>query len=438
MSVFGNNIYEYRDSVITEAYVGKTPLLLECEKAIQKIRESKNNSFYKDINRSKEILELNRLLEKQFGMEICCVQLYPSKILNGYTMVLGNTFDVAEELDLAQWVIADKQNGYRFKPGNNFCINVHLAQALFMDDNFTNAEIVAIILHEIGHNFADCIYDPIGFANKDGMIAYKKAILAMTLIGIIILIATGDISGWFKGLYHLRVLNNKYRNTQAKKERRKAPNILRSIINGIRGNVNDFNYFVDSVLNRLFGKTWLKAKKKAAELSGAKERARNSLARQNEVIADKFAGIYGYGPDQVSALFKFDSIPGAAEKFVQGLGKFGEEANYLYQKIVEDLCDFDCHPHNIQRAYEEIKLLENELKKESCDPKAKEAIQKQIDDIKLVINEFLKIREEFSKSEKAKRLYYAYVNGSCPDAISDEIENAIEKAFDELMDNGHR
>ena len=77
MSVFFNEAAQYRAlTVVNEAYIEKTPILLEIEKQIGKIRAI-YDSRYKDINNSPEVVELNRLFEKQFGMDIFALHLIP-------------------------------------------------------------------------------------------------------------------------------------------------------------------------------------------------------------------------------------------------------------------------------------------------------------------------------------------------------------------------
>lgn len=433
MPVFGNDIYNYRDNyIVNEAFVGKTKTLLEIEEQIGRVRE--NLGFYKNINQSKEVLQLNRLIEKQFGVDVCAFKIYNSNIANAYTCVIGKRFDVAENYKMSEMVIADKQNGYRFKPGNNFCLLVNVAYGLITDTQYTDGEILAVILHEIGHNFADCIYDKIEVNNRDMMLKIKKIILEsrLKLIFSIVFIPIA-----IRNNKMLKDYNNENQNKKQRKFQSKHYGVIRSVLNGMVGKTKDFGTFINCVYSRLFGLDDIRAKKRIMDLRGYKTKARASLDRQNEVIADKFAGIYGYGPEQATALIKLENTPGSAEKFVNKLGGFGRRANEAYNDLIRDINDYDCHPQVIQRINEEIKLLENEIAKEDVDPKMKKVIQDQLNQLRKVIADNIKASEEFSKNENAQRLYNAYVNDNCPDAVDEEIENAIEKAFDEVL-NGKK
>lgn len=434
MSIFGNGLYNYRDNyIVNEAYVGKTKTLMEIEEQIGKIRE--NLGFFKSINSSKEVLTLNRLLEKQFGPDIAAVKIYNSNSPNAYTMVIGKRFDIAENVKMSDMVMADKQNGYKFVPNNNFVLLVNIAYGLIADPQYTDAEIVAVILHEIGHNFADCIYDRIDIANKSMMNRLKQIILESRLALIFSIIG---IPMAIKYQGYLRTFNNQRQNDKEKKAQSKKPSFIKGIINGMVGKCKDLRSFTNAVVARLFGKSDLMAAKRAMEIKGAKQAARKSLDRQNEVIADKFAGVYGYGPDQASALIKLEGTPSSAEKFVNKLGGFGRKANEAYNDLIRDICDYDCHPQVIQRINEEIKLLENEIKKEDIDPKVKNAIQDQLNQLRRIIAENIKSNDKFSKDKNAQMIYNAYINNECPDAVDQEIEDAIENALNDVLDNGKR
>lgn len=433
MPVFGNEIYNYRDKyIVNEAYVGKTKTLLEIEEQIGRVRE--NIGFFKNINQSKEVLTLNRLIEKQFGPEICAFKIYASNIQNAYTCVIGKRFDIAQEVKMSEMVVADKQNGYRFKPGNNFCLLVNVAYGLIADTNYTDAEILAIILHEIGHNFADCIYNKIEIDNRNIMNSIREIILRTRIAKIFSIIG---IPMAIRDELMLRDLNNKNQNEKEKKYQSRKPGRIRAIINGMIGKCSDFNSFVNGICTRLFHRGDIKNDKRIMDLKGYKQQARASLNRQNEVIADKFAGIYGYGPDQATALLKLEDSPSNSEKFVNKLGGFGRKANEEYNDLMRDINDYDCHPNMIQRIYEEIKLLENEIAKEDVDPRMKKVIQDQLNQLKEIIAENIKENEKFTKNQNAQRLYYAYVNDNCPDAVDQEIEEAIEKALDDVL-NGKK
>ena len=439
MSVFFNEAAQYRAlTVVNEAYIGKTPILLEIEKQIGKIRAI-YDSRYKDINSSEEVVELNRLFERQFGMDVFALHLVPEDVINGYTTVFADTFDIAAEYDLANMVVADYNNGYRFREGNDFCILVTLYRGLFMAKELSDAEIVAVILHELGHNFADCIYEDIRIANKEMMEAYKEflkttlifeCILAgCTVIGIplIPLIIAG----------HKHMINqytNSKRNEKEKKEQAKNPSWIKGLLSGLVSKFKDIDQFWTEVLMRRFKAGAYKNYYRRLKGSGKDKTARGSLSRQNEVIADKFAGIYGYGPEQASCLYKMHNIQSNASKYVDSISEAARKANLAFEDVIKESHLYDCHPHYIQRALEELKLLKRELEKNSLDPKAKVALLNNIAQLEAIIKEAIDATKSKDEHEKLQALYAAYIYNEMPDAVDKEIEDKIEQAFDAVLE----
>ena len=437
MSIFGNTIDLYRDYLmINEAYVGKTPILEQIEQEIGKLR--KKVSYYNTNNTLKETLRINRLFEKQFGMDVFGLHIYPSEDANGYTMVLGTNFDIAKYEVLHDCVVADSTNGYRFKPGNNFCIQVFLATSMFTDDTLTDEEIVAVILHEIGHNFADCIYDDIEIANRDMMLAYKKALGSM-------LIASALLSVLTLGLYlphfvdHAKAafskqFKNEKKNKYEKKQQHHGKGFIKSILKGLKGKKNDLFGYINELVARLGGDAKYNRYYRIQDILHTPDKIRKSLGRQNEIIADKFAGIYGYGPAQASSLLKMSEMTSKAYKTAN---KISSKANSKFEKAILKINNYDVHPQSIQRAMEEVKLLKNELKKEDLDPKVRKVIEDQLNELYRVMDEFCTKSDELDSNTNARRVYNAYIRDEFPDAVDEDIEDRIEQALEDAL-NGKK
>ena len=253
MSMYGNDIFYYRDYLmLNEAFVGKTPILEDIEKKIGEAR--KKIKYYSANNTLKEVLEINRLFEKQFGMEVYALQIYPSNTVNAYTQVLAANFDIAEDIIMHDWVEANSSMGYRFKKDNNFCILVNIATSLICDEQYTDEEIVAILLHELGHNFADCIYDDIELANRNMMIAYKKYLIYIVIIGAILsVISFGLFAPTFiNSLLNLtgkKFNNEKKNNDQTKKQSREGSGMFAGLIEGINAKIHDINNFIGEFIS---------------------------------------------------------------------------------------------------------------------------------------------------------------------------------------------
>jgi hypothetical protein len=330
-------------------------------------------------------------------------------------------------------VTGDIKNGYKFRKGNNFCLLMTITYGLFTNEAFTDEEILAVLLHETGHNFADAIFDEIELGNRNMMLNYKKfliakiigeAILSVLTLGLALPFLVRDINTLNKGL------NNAYKNKSQKQKQSKPGSVIKSILNGIKGKYGDVNMFINELLNRLGGGDYLERVYRYLDGTNRKEEIRNSLGRKNEVIADKFAGIYGYGPAQASALLKMDSYKSAAHKLAATIDK---NANKSYEEAIFKINDYDVHPQSIQRALEEVKLLKNELKSKDLDPKLKKVIETQLNQLYDIIEQYSTTSKTLSETDNARRLYNAYINDECPDAVDKEVEDKIEKAFNDAL-----
>ena len=429
MGLYGNNIFiDEHVRFINEAYFGKLPFLLEVEEAIHELRKPENLDKFKDLDASAPVQRINRLMEQGFGMECFSLQIKHNDTVNAYTIPVAIRYDVAIDMNINELVYATQSEGYRFKPNNNLCIICVIYRGLLMVPELTDSEIVAIMLHELGHNFTDAIYKKIRIANK-------KTVQYCYQYYFIIAIYMAFCK--FKPLKALKFLSfwSKKKNNsiyQVNKNKNIKYNPIRGIKNTIGGTITDMRDFCKGVIKRYFqfGKA-VKNKRMIEIFSSDNNINKKSFGRIDEVIADKFAGVYGYGPEQGSALLKMEKCRTKAAKFVDKLPG-GKEKNRKYDQLWTDYTNWDEHPHHIQRINEEIKVLEFELKK-GCDPKYATMIKSQIAQLKQLIKDASTIMKEFNEDEKAKALYNAYINNQEPLAVDEEIEDEINNALDALL-----
>ena len=426
MSIYGNNILEYRYQIVNEAYFGKTDTLMEIEQQIGIIRQNALKKL-SDINRSAEVQKLNRLFEKQFGMEVFALHIERNEMINAYTVPVARRFDVAFKDDIIKKVAASKSKGYYFTPGNNLCIICNIYLGLLKCESITDEEIVAVILHELGHNFADAINDKIAIANYNFAKSYFYYLI---FYGIIMAIRSFGLTiPKFVSAYRSNL--NK---VNVKREKRTRKRIFEGLFKTIKATTDDINSTINSVVYRLlYGGSYLRFYKKIAEKQKVPEKVRQSTDRINEVIADKFCGIYGYGLAQASALAKMNKQVSRASQITSKIPFIGKQRNDDYEAETIDLSRFDCHPAIIQRLNSEINLLQAEINKNDIDPKLQDSIEKQIEQMKKLRDNIMKVTNEMSKNEKLVAEYNKYVNDHEPNPLDDKVEEEIHKSFDELI-----
>lgn len=427
-----------RDTILNEAvqfvnevYVGKTPTLEKIENQIGLIRRNLNR--FDDFDSNKETQALNRLFEQQFGMDVFALHMDYHKEMDAWTWALSSHIDIIKNVDFSKWITADRKDGFRFKPKNGFCISANVSYGILGNPDLTDAEVVAIILHEIGHNFADFLDNKVYFANRNYIKSIKKL---LRIKAIIISIFTFGLLTPLAIYDYKKTLKQFYNSNKREKEEK-----LQNDYNKERGEKLAKRAEKE---DEIYTKQMVKAKTDEFTIRSAEQQKgyiyknkakitkanRESIDRRNEIIADKFTAVYGYGLDLGSALDKIDKTPSESYKIIAQMPG-GKKINDRWEEIYKDITEFDCHPHTIQRINENIKILEDELNRADMDPKMKGVIKSQIKDMKELTKE---IGTRINKNPKGIQIGYdAYVYKELPDATTEKIEQEINDNFNKLL-----
>jgi hypothetical protein len=421
-----NEAVEY----INEAYIGKTDLLQRIEEQIGVVRMHLDRN--KPFDSNPEVLKLNRLFEEQFGMQIFALHMDPHKEIDAYTIRLCTNFDIAGKIDYPKSVIIDRDKGFRFKPGNNFCINIVINFGILGSPDFTDGEILAIILHEIGHNFADFIDNKIRLQSINIVEGWKELLLKEAIFMSLLIITIPFVYLDYKNT--IKYNTNEYKNQAARKAREKS-SVISAKVSAMAANIGDFFEDIKSTLYRYNPIKRVIAKSNARVRNLYKDElaksARESLDRRNEIIADKFAGMYGYGVELASSFQKLGNYVSRSDRWLMKLPG-GEKVNNTWKDLFKDINEFDCHPHSIQRINENIKLLKDELKQEDMDPKLKNVIIKEISEMEDIVKNIANKVKDNPDDIQAK--YDAFVNEKLPDATTEKIENEITDELNKLLE----
>jgi hypothetical protein len=228
-------------------------------------------------------------------------------------------------------------------------------------------------------------------------------------------------------------MKNSYKKKEAEKKQQKS-NPVGALIGGLGSTIGDFFITIGEVLSKINPLNYIFAKfqKLLYDNQFNKTATKKSLSRRNEIIADKFAAVYGYGPELSNGLLKMDNQKSKAYEVVDKLPG-GKKINDKYDELYKNINEFDCHPYSIQRINECIKVLEDELKQEAMDPKMKKVILEQLDQLKEIIKDATTAKSEDERETKAA-IYNAYVNNKLPDATTKEIEKEITDNLNKIME----
>ena len=382
---------------INEAYFGKTPELLEAEKYIGKFRKKYMGKYITNIfvNQDKDLLKVNRILEDFFGLGCMSITVQNVSIANAMTMPIDHRIEYMLDKDA---VLVDK-NGFKFNKDADYTMIIYIYSGIMFNPDITDGEIMAVLLHEIGHNFNSCMNKKVGVMTKIYTSIYAmKNIVNLNIYGLLSL--SDKAVGFDKKL--------------TRKIREKDIKILRipmdilqwvddMFINGI------FNIIqIKNMIIILTGKIDI-----IKTILNKFENPLDLLFLKTDYIAeresDNFATIYGYGQETISIQRKFDTSEAEQGMLIKRVFNKIPLLPAFYNLFLESIMIipsiFESHPETIDRCTDQLALLKRELTKTDLDPKMRNTI---LQDIKACEKELDKLSQvDFSlvDAHLFKKLY---------------------------------
>lgn len=290
-------------SILNEVYIGKKASLKKMEEVIHNLREpylqDKGNNFtgLVNIQRDPNLALLEKMLEEEFGFKNLYLSVSSKPCANAWTYPIDLYLDTS--MDMGNLVVTSN-TGYKFKPIAKAASSITLTSKLLFDPRFTDAEILAIILHEVGHNFQSVMNGKLrSITQMQSFIIYITA-----------------YSGYFLNLLYV---SNSFKDFENNIKR----NIVRN--NGL-GTIIGFGSMISAVaakiLNELIGLTTIGTLGLSYMAIAIYNLAisfynpvqilidfiYNIPGKGKENLADSFCYIYGYGTEQISALAKMESM----------------------------------------------------------------------------------------------------------------------------------
>lgn len=422
-------------TAVDEAYIGKTRELEEVTELFRQIKNKKDLNIKNCTSTMSEVLKINRLIEKQFNMDIFNLDIIATDVVDAYSYTIGLRLDF-EYSNMREFVVGDIKSGYKFKPGNNLCVRTCMSYGMIKDPRFTPEQLTACLLHEIGHNFGDCIDNTIMVENKQFIKDYKMTLKLYIILSILTLGLTGNP---FKYIGMYNDIDNKKLNKKYKKKNKKKPGSgkISAYFTGVINSIKD-TLELKMIINSRTNKNtidYLSRYYDNGNLSDNKRKAiRTSSSRISEVIADKFAGIYGYGSEFADLMITFNTVSGSREykatkKAKPKLNKYNDD----FERALFNLNAFDCHPQEVQRVIEVLKTLKLEYEKDDIDPVLKKELIYQINQIEDKLNKMCDTASYIEEVDKDHAKFNKYIYEQDPSAVDEEIENIINSELDEVL-----
>ena len=344
-------------------YYGKNEQLIQCEKIIQKMIDigHKDGQMTQDFANCQ--YELANKLANIFGFSelsfnSSIVTYFPGMLLSS-TSPGGCTLCQAVILKYTK-IAAGKASGSGttrvidfdrnhkgivFKPGSNYVMRMYLGMDLFMDygdNSMTAQEIMAVILHEIGHNF---YVGPVRELSKYAFMLLDISDLSSLIHSIV----------FMEGVLPVTAEIDKVIPADIKKITAQIVNTLGWALQPIwnmRRLLSAYNSFA-ATLGLIAGTLYIKIDYMVVNA------VRAGFNYDSEKYSDAFATAYGYGPELSTALAKLSRVK---FKFTSKNKSIDNALNFLYEICVLPLdiifCLTDEHPNNQARLMNDIKYLE--------------------------------------------------------------------------------
>ena len=426
---------------LNEVYYGKPKKLLEAEKILDDIKKDYNGEYYNasSIQKDNRWNRLSELIGDEFGFKTLYIEVIATKDHNAYTRPICYAIDCMPQCRAKKNLIVDK-SGMKFKPSAGYVAMIGIYTGLLLNPDYNAGEIMAMIIHEIGHNF-QAVIDETMFWFSD--ITYIAKIVGSVAQSI----TKGDISGAIANGMTPITNSMLYRKIQVGVSqylyKQSWYNVFLVINDQILGRFNDLKSNIGYAVSALMGwGAWIfPGIMYSLVLNSIISAVLDPLGYRAEKISDNFSTIYGYGPELSSALLKLET-KGYYDKDIQKAldgNIMGAILRNGYGSLMMFGTICDPHPDTFERCYDQIRYLETEIKESDLSPACKAELNKQIDMIRKDMDKTMK-HTDFSKEWDAFR--YSVAQSVYTDEgdfrhkfMGKNIHKNIQKTYDKAIKN---
>lgn len=409
---------------LNELYIGNSPIL-PLQNQLSIIRSKfKNKPFSNSTNVDKDILKFNRLVEKLFGYESFALNICPDQTINAYAWPIY-AFRSKDEIRKMMNSLKAAKTGFKHDPTNGKISAIcTLNLGLINYDEITDEEIMAVLLHEIGHTFFQAVTD------KD---------CVYTLVSRIIETIYAVNSKIVNRISDAKPITQKDIENDVITSISYATisDDLINVFSKVKNTVFNLPHSISSTAKKVLSTVSSKFFKESMEDNMRKTR----YAYTNEKFADSFAVMYGYGVPLQQFLLKIDDY------YIKELDIHQSRNSVIIAYKVFKYMLFDSlayitnlmdeHPKDLARIKVSIEYLKRELSRESLDPKMKLELMRQIEDLNKLIEDYI----NFPKDEDniaIRRAYYRELykrfggDRREQDTDNDALFRRIDKRYEEL------
>ena len=435
------------DSIIAlnEVYFGKTPELQKMEKQLGIFRSKYLGKYIMNVycNSDPDLLKFNRMMEDYFGFGCFTLHVINQPIANAYTCPIDMRLDV---LNTNKHLVADKK-GFKFNKDADYSVLVCVYSGIMFNPEMTDEEVMAVIMHEVGHNFYAAL------DRNHGVLSNLYSIYALyaNIYNAIIHLLTGNISKSVDDVKDIFQSTNLYRKiADGIGQQLRTNQSALVVIHDWFETFGNITATVQGGLIKLIDLLSLGLIWPAGAFLASLLKLRSPLSiisltllYPNERLADNFCTMYGYGAAQSRALEKLTSrsikLPSKIEDaynkipIISNLYAINLSLGYIIMET------FDEHPSTIARTKDQLDMLKREAMKEDLDPKMRKVI---LSDIKACEDQINKITDVSDKLDKdiLTHAYYKALYENCgskrlKDLLFDEVNkfDVYDRTYQEKL-----
>lgn len=438
--------------ILEELYVGETDFINRLIEEVSKARAPYVGKMKRPIKGNKDFIKIGDMLSEEFGFYAVTFTVPFDQSTNAFTYPITMNIDQTI-VDKKPKFIKNRGLRYDEKLNSRMCIMVAITAGVWFNSEFSDREVVAALLHEIGHSFVT------QSARTIDIIEANRLGLAYNIIYKIMLDLMTPGIGWAQLPSDISTASNvssKGKEIKNKVARELANNPLFIGFNGISAIME----WLGGIFTRVFMEVMVLFNS-ASNLIAIPFVALNkilsmfnkpatAIARSQEYLSDSFASMYGLGPEISSFLVKIEysskSTGTITQRVLDNIPVIGALNQTMSIPVLLMADTINTHPSTISRIDKILDELEKELKNSDLSPKTKEAVKKNIKDLERIKEEALAPQKKKKyNAEMVKRMWFAFLNdkGTEPDSLEkyytdlktrdDYVKS--ESVVDEFIDN---
>ena len=373
---------------INEVYFGKQPQLQKIEKELDEFRNKYMTQYLNANSNSNSdpiLYNINREFEKFFNFGNFCIFIMADAMPNTFTIPIDYNMEIGLDKEQPSKNICADYTTFKYKKWSDYACIVCVNTGLIFNPKFTTNEVMAAIMHEIGHNFFTAINDK------------NIPLAAIYRILYFVIVVENIIAGRIDMILQLFIASNTFIGASIKSMADsicKNGLLIKSIntINAIFGFINAIFGTTLTIVNLLtfnLFKSTLMIKSLPQKIASPVTYIQLPINYRNERTADNFVAMYGYGTDLAAFTRKMEesgNTPNKLEEIVRTAPFIGTLYNLIGLGPMILLTAFDAHPHGIVRAKDQLALLYREIEKSDLDRKMKARINSDIAGLEREIN----------------------------------------------------